>query len=311
MVVDLIPSKLLEIMYSEYEINEESLKESIKKLREWLRMQPHLPFFDDEKRLLRMFIQCKGRMEVTKSSLDMYFSIRGKIPEVFGNRDPFAAWFKKIAEKVFFIQIPYHTEDFCRINIIGALNPPMPVNDFDPLELLKLASVIQDIRLAEDFYYADIYILDLQGGSAAHASKITIPLLRKLRLSALKGYKVRVKQVHLLNVAPIMDTVINFSLQFARPEHRHRLITHRENIAKGYDSLHKYVSPKLLPREYGGEAGSITDMWDEWKKKICSYREWFINEGAVTVDESKRTGKPLDTGELFGFEGSFRQLQVD
>jgi hypothetical protein len=45
--------------------------------------------------------------------------------------------------------------------------------------------------------------------------------------------------------------------------------------------------------------------------KIYSYRDWFLKEGALTSDESMRPGKAIDTGELFGFEGSFRQLKVD
>jgi hypothetical protein len=31
----------------------------------------------------------------------------------------------------------------------------------------------------------------------------------------------------------------------------------------------------------------------------------------MKADETKRPGKKIDTGEIFGFEGSFRQLQVD
>jgi hypothetical protein len=50
---------------------------------------------------------------------------------------------------------------------------------------------------------------------------------------------------------------------------------------------------------------------DGWKKKICSYQDWFLNEGAMASDESKRPGKALDTYEMFGFDGSFRQLYVD
>ena len=49
----------------------------------------------------------------------------------------------------------------------------------------------------------------------------------------------------------------------------------------------------------------------KWKQKICSYRDWFLNEGAMKTDESKRPGKAIDTTELFGFEGSFRQLNLD
>ena len=40
-----------------------------------------------------------------------------------------------------------------------------------------------------------------------------------------------------------------------------QLIVHRDGNTKGYESLHAHISPKILPTEYGGEAGSILDMW--------------------------------------------------
>jgi len=40
-----------------------------------------------------------------------------------------------------------------------------------------------------------------------------------------------------------------------------QVIVHRDGKTKGYDSLHAHISPKILPTEYGGEAGSILDMW--------------------------------------------------
>jgi hypothetical protein len=39
-------------------------------------------------------------MEIAKSVLDMYFSIRTHIPEVLSNRDPFAQWFKDLTDKM-------------------------------------------------------------------------------------------------------------------------------------------------------------------------------------------------------------------
>jgi hypothetical protein len=48
-----------------------------------------------------------------------------------------------------------------------------------------------------------------------------------------------------------------------------------------------------------------------WKKKLESYRSWFLEQESVKVDESKRPGKSFNTSDLFGFEGSFRQLNFD
>jgi len=57
-------------------------------------------FFTDDKRLKCIFIKCKGRMEITKSALDMYFTLRTHIPEVLGNRDPLAHWFKDLTDRM-------------------------------------------------------------------------------------------------------------------------------------------------------------------------------------------------------------------
>jgi hypothetical protein len=47
-----------------------------------------------------MVLQCKGRMEIAKSVLDMYFTLRAKIPDVLSNRDPHAPWFKNLTDSV-------------------------------------------------------------------------------------------------------------------------------------------------------------------------------------------------------------------
>jgi hypothetical protein len=48
-----------------------------------------------------------------------------------------------------------------------------------------------------------------------------------------------------------------------------------------------------------------------WLKKLESYRDWFLEQDKMKSDESKRIGKVFNSGDLFGFEGSFRQLNVD
>jgi hypothetical protein len=77
------------------------------------------------------------------------------------------------------------TEDFCRVTIIAAVNPPPDVRTFNPEVIMKLAFMIQDIKLAEDVRVADIIICDLQKGTPAHAAKLTLPFFKKLQLCAL------------------------------------------------------------------------------------------------------------------------------
>lgn len=50
---------------------------------------------------------------------------------------------------------------------------------------------------------------------------------------------------------------------------------------------------------------------EDWMKKMETYKEWFAEQENVKADESKRPGKPKTHDDLFGMEGSFRQLTID
>jgi hypothetical protein len=67
-----------------------------------------------------------------------------------------------------------------------------------------------------------------------------------------------------------------------------------------------FCFPTLIPA--GIFFYSLTAMW---VKKLESNREWFLEQENLKSDESKRPGKSIDSGELFGFQGSFRRLSLD
>lgn len=50
---------------------------------------------------------------------------------------------------------------------------------------------------------------------------------------------------------------------------------------------------------------------DSWVKKVEEYKDWIEEDEQFGTDESKRVGKPKNAEDLFGLEGSFRQLQFD
>jgi hypothetical protein len=77
------------------------------------------------------------------------------------------------------------------------------------------------------------------------------------------------------------------------------------------EALYKHVPKKLLPSEYGGDAGPIQNIIDDWEKKMIEHREFFNAEDAYGTEERKRPGKPKNSEALFGMDGSFRKLNVD
>lgn len=48
-----------------------------------------------------------------------------------------------------------------------------------------------------------------------------------------------------------------------------------------------------------------------WVKKVEEYSEWLDEDEKYGTDESKRPGKAKTSEDMFGVDGSFRQLQVD
>ena len=76
-------------------------------------------------------------------------------------------------------------------------------------------------------------------------------------------------------------------------------------------SLYEHVPQRFLPKEYGGENGSIDEIIEEASNNILQYREYFLEESKYRTDEKLRPGKPIDFETIFGMEGSFRQLNDD
>lgn len=77
------------------------------------------------------------------------------------------------------------------------------------------------------------------------------------------------------------------------------------------EALYKVVPRKLLPKEYGGDAGTIQEITDALEKRLIANREYFLEDEKYGVDEKKRVGRPKNADNLFGLEGSFRQLAID
>lgn len=108
-----------------------------------------------------------------------------------------------------------------------------------------------------------------------------------------------------------------------------QLFVHGSNL----ESLYEHVPKRLLPEEYGGEAGKkkfikrfylqitnndnfphtgkLQSIINDWEKKIMFYRDFLLEEDNFGVIEKNRVEKLKNSDNLFGVEGSFRKLEID
>jgi hypothetical protein len=52
-----------------------------------------------------LFIRCKASIEKCKQTIDMYYTLRTAIPEIFCNRDPYEPWFKQVTSLRYFVKL--------------------------------------------------------------------------------------------------------------------------------------------------------------------------------------------------------------
>ncbi|KAJ8865745.1 hypothetical protein PR048_033266 [Dryococelus australis] len=79
----------------------------------------------------------------------------------------------------------------------------------------------------------------------------------------------------------------------------------------GMESFYECVPKDILPKEYGGNAGSFSDLHKKTIEEMIQHRDWFLEEEKLRVDESKRPDRNKSVRNAFGIVGSFKKLDID
>ncbi|XP_049785286.1 uncharacterized protein LOC126187953 isoform X2 [Schistocerca cancellata] len=186
--------------------NEEDIKTAVTSLREWLRMQPHLPDAVDDSVIERMYINCKCSMEKVKLGLDAYFSLKHKFPELLMNRDAEASEFPFAKEHFKMMIMPRLTKDAYRVHVWTAVDEDS-TNIIWPL-YGKIVTGGLEVLLDKDYSLGDVIIFDMANVNAGHIVRADINLIRNLELCYKTAYRRRLKGLHLVNASKILHSAM-------------------------------------------------------------------------------------------------------
>ncbi|GFG39222.1 hypothetical protein Cfor_00123, partial [Coptotermes formosanus] len=188
----------------------------------------------------------------------------------------------------YYCPMPRMTPDCDRIIVFGYQTKD-PTH-FVAEDFFKVALMTLEILSLEDYNLSTIFIFDFRNYTLGH-----------------KGFAVRMKGLHIINTPPYANIVIGILKSIFKSKLVSRIHIHGSDLQK----LHKYIPKRCLPREYGGYAGSVNEHWAVWKEKLRSYQTYFKERENLVTEENKRPGGAFDSGKCFGYEGSFRKLNID
>ncbi|CAH1163233.1 unnamed protein product [Phaedon cochleariae] len=296
-------SEMLKVALRMHGKTEEQLEEDIQIIRDWLKTQPHLPEIPCDNLIMNFLLLHKFSIENTKEKLDMYYTIRHLLPEVYDSRANTAEDMKENADICHFIPLPKRTEDGDRVSVVQLTEGSGDM--FDMYRSMGYCYNTLEIRLQEDVLTSDIFINDLRYVRMSHIVKITPIHLKKVITILEKVYNNKVKQFHFLNCPPYALTLLNIFKQFMKPKLAARLFIYEDTT-----SITKHISKDILPCDFGGNERSLYELNEIWKHKLSEYNDRFIALSKMRTDEKLRPS-PLKNDQILGYHGNFKKLEMD
>ncbi|XP_024082630.1 alpha-tocopherol transfer protein-like [Cimex lectularius] len=311
--LDMLNARGKSRIYKAYGMTPQGIAEDVESIKNWLFKQPHLPQIQRELLSIQVdewlenyLICCKNSVERAKENLDMYFTSKIIVPEVFTHRDPLQEAFKTSCQVMAIGFVPTLTDEGRKVFFFS--HRRNTAEDFDPVVMMKRISMILDILLLEGIDFLGIEIIvDCKNVCLSHLTRYNLNTTKKVQDVGLKAYPQRIHRIHMVNPTQGMEMGMALFKPILSKKINDRFLVHRD-----LKDLVGMLGDDCVPSDLGGQAPSIDEINARWEEKLIAYRDWFQCNDGIKSDESKRVGKCRYQSEnTFGNQGSFRKIEVD
>ncbi|KAJ2943021.1 hypothetical protein O0L34_g15214 [Tuta absoluta] len=290
----------------EFEKNPDITPGDIKKLREWISSQPHLPAEHlSDLDLLIVFHCCERSAEVSKQVLDLHYTLRTLFTPYFKDRilDKKAEF---QMETILFAPLPTPGVNGYRAIYVRLLDAD-PRN-FNFVEVVRTFMMIFDLWQHEEGTWPGfLLIIDMDQAVMGHITKLDIMALRQVLYFLQECMLVKLKGIHFMNAPVFMDKLMMLLKPFMAKSLLDTFHIHQPNSTSMYD----FVPKEAFPKEEGGQYKDHNTIRDELISRLRANRQFFVEENQRRVNQNKRPGKPTTVEDLFGIQGSFKKLDID
>ena len=256
---------------AEDKLSDEEIQKLVDELRDWL-VQELPNSRRDDHFILRFLEGCKYKTERAKEKLKNDYNFRKKTKEWFANRDSEGEDIKDVmAAGILLCPEGFRDEKGRRV-LFSRPNVHDPSVSAD--SYFKAAWLCMDEAMEDDPSIARdgvTYVVDLAGTTFTHCVK-KMMVVRKMIYLSLECYAMRIKMIHFINVPSYAIYFLNIVKSFLKEKMRKRIVIHKK-----IEDVKKEIDPKYLPDEYGGTAGSISEIKEKCLKRISGTRQFFID----------------------------------
>ncbi|CAB3256746.1 unnamed protein product [Arctia plantaginis] len=289
----------------EFEKNPDISPDDIKKLREWLKTQPHLPgehLTDVD--LLVVYHCCDKSQEVSKQVLDLHFTLRTMFTQFFKDR-----CFDKKAEftlnTVLCAPLPTPTLQGHRAAYFRLLDPD-PRN-FNLTEVARATMMVLDLwQYEEGTFTGFVIIIDMDQSVLSHVTRLDLMIVKKVLYFLQECMFTKIAGIHFMNAPNFVEKL----MMLLKPFLTKKLIDMIHIHQTGSTTLYNTIPKDALPKEEGGKYKDHVTLRDEVIQRLQANSAFIKTDNKRRVNESLRPG-PCPVAEEFGMQGSFKTLDID
>ncbi|XP_044754739.1 retinol-binding protein pinta-like [Coccinella septempunctata] len=252
---------------------ESSRRYGLEELKKWADDNPHLHVRLEEKFLLPFLRVSKFDLEKAKRKLTNFYTMRRDRKEWFTNRNPRLSQIQELTKMGSFLVLKKTFENQIIVIVKPTIHDPK-IYHLD--DVIKSGLMVLDVAVMEEELaqiYGVIAIIDMVNVGFGHLKYLTPTRIKNL-VNAWQNFHCRPQRIEFVNAPTFINVVLDIFKKFMTMKLKQR--THI--CYDGFSSLAKFVDKEILPEEYGGVEGSLTELGEYWSEKLVSYSEWFAED---------------------------------
>jgi len=115
-----------------------------------------------------------------------------------------------------------------------------------------------------------VAIVDMADFGWYHMMQLSVDYVKNMVSLIQSTFPLRFREIHIVNESYLFDVVFTLMKPFLTEKIRNRIRFHGADL----DSLHKYISPSILPEEYGGEQPPFDNS--DMVQEINQMEDYFV-----------------------------------